>query len=103
MRHEGTMKKKDGVKISEEDIRNRGVPKLLSWESASQEMTEEELEKIRNMNWEWYYNCYLYLDEIIPISCKRCSHINVFQPGEKMKICENCGAHSKRCEKEEEL
>ncbi len=97
------MARKVDVEISEEDIRNLKSPKMLSWESASREMTEEELEKIKNMNWEWYYHCYLYLDEIIPITCKRCGHINVFQPGEKTRTCENCGDETKRCEKEEKL
>lgn len=97
------MDKKVDVKNIEEDIRNHRVPKMLSWKSSTHEMTEEELEKFRNMNWEWYYHCYLFIDEITPISCKRCGHINVFQPGEKVRNCENCGAEAKRCEKEEEL
>jgi hypothetical protein len=97
------MKKKKATVISGVDIDTLKTPKMVSWESAKQEMTVEELEKIKNMNWEWYYNCYLYLDEITPIACKRCGQINVFQPGEKTKTCENCGAEAKRCEKEEEL
>lgn len=97
------MVKKVDVKITEDDIKNLKVPKMLSWKSSSQQMTEEEVEQYKNMNWEWYYHCYLYIDEITPISCKRCGHINVFQPREKVKNCENCGAESKRCEKEEEL
>jgi hypothetical protein len=85
------------------DTKNPRVPTILSWEGSRQEMTEEELENIKNMNWEWYYNCYIYLDEILPVSCKRCGHINVFQPMEKVRECENCAAETKRCEKEEEL
>jgi hypothetical protein len=85
------------------NVKNPKVPKILSWEGSRQDMTEEELDTIKNMNWEWYYNCYIYLDDILPVSCKRCGHINVFQPREKVRDCENCGAESKRCEKEEEL
>ncbi|HET6418641.1 MAG TPA: hypothetical protein VFG19_00700 [Geobacteraceae bacterium] len=99
------MEKKDKgtIEITESDIRDLKVPKMVSWKASSHDMTEEELERIKNLNWEWYYNCYLYIDEIIPISCKRCAHINVFQPGEKEKICENCGAETRRCEKEEKI
>ncbi len=78
-------------------------PKMHSWKASSKKITEEELEKINNMNWEWYYNCYLYIDEIISVLCKRCAHVNVLQPREKERTCENCGAEVKRCEKEEEL
>ncbi len=97
------MNKKVEFKIDEDEIKKLKAPKMLSWESGRQEMTEEELDKIRNMNWEWYYNCYLYMDEIIPVACKRCGFFNIFQPGEKLKNCENCAAECKRCEKEEEL
>ncbi len=99
------MEKKDKgtIEITESDIRDLKVPKMVSWKASSHDMTEEELERIKDLNWEWYYNCYLYIDEILPISCKRCAHINVFQPREKEKICENCGAETKRCEKEEKM
>jgi hypothetical protein len=89
-------KEKVNVEIAED-------PKMHSWKVSSHEITGEEMEKINNMNWEWYYNCYLYIDEITPLSCRRCTHINVFQPREKERICENCGAEVKRCEKEEKL
>jgi hypothetical protein len=95
--------KKPEVKITEEDIRSLKVPKVLSWQKAEEEMTEEEIEKIKKMNWEWYYNCYIYLDSPTPVSCKRCGHINIFMPGEKTLKCENCGTESKRCEVEEDL
>ncbi len=94
-------KEKVTVEISEDDIKNLKIPKMLSWKASSHEMTEEEVENIKNMNWEWYYNCYLYINELLPVSCKRCAHINVFQPLEKEKTCENCGAEVRRCEKEE--
>jgi hypothetical protein len=100
---EAAMGKKKAARISEVDISALKAPKMVSWETARQDMTEEELETIKNMNWEWYYHCYLYLDEIIPIACKRCGQINVFQPREKKKTCKNCGAETKRCEKEEKL
>ncbi len=96
-------KEKVSVEFTEEDIKGLKVPKMASWRASSHEMTEEELKKFENMNWEWYYNCYLFLDEITPVACKRCSHVNVFQPGEKEKTCENCGAEVRRCEKEEKL
>jgi len=97
------MTKKKAATISEVDINALKAPKMVSWESSKQEMTEEELEKIKNMNWEWYYHCYLFIDELTPIACKRCGQINVFQPREKTRTCENCGAETKRCEKEEKL
>lgn len=75
----------------------------VPWQKVSQEMTEDELEKIRSMNWEWYYHCYLYIDQYTPILCKRCGQFNVFAPREKTRKCENCGAETKRCDKEEEL
>ncbi len=97
------MDTKDETKLTDEDIRNLHSPRMLSWKRSPHEMTEEEIEKFTKMNWEWYYNCYLYLDEVIPVMCKRCGHFNVFQPGEKVRRCENCGDESKRCEKEEDL
>jgi hypothetical protein len=105
MRWEGAMEKREkvNVEITEDDIRQLSAPNMHSWKASSHEMAEEELEKIKNMNWEWYYNCYLYTDEATLVSCKRCAHINVFQPGEKERICEKCRAEVKRCEKEEEL
>lgn len=76
-------------------------PNRHSWKASSHEISEEELEKINNLNWEWYYNCYLYIDEITFLPCRRCAHINIFQPMEKERICDNCGAQVKRCAKEE--
>lgn len=76
--------------------------KSLHWELARNEMTEEEVGKIRNMNWEWYYNCYLYKDEPVAVMCKICGNINVFQPGEKKKKCSHCGIECRRCEVDEE-
>ncbi len=75
----------------------------MHYELARRPMTEEELKKITDMNWEWYYNCYLHKDEPIPISCKVCGWINVFSPGEKKKRCAKCGIEYRRCEVEEEL
>jgi hypothetical protein len=54
------------------------------------------------MNWEWYYNCYLYKDEPVAVMCKICGNINVFQPGEKKKKCNHCGIECRRCEVDEE-
>jgi hypothetical protein len=77
-------------------------PKSMHWELAKNEMTEEEVQKIRDMNWEWYYNCYLYKDEPIAIACKICGAINVFLPGEMKKKCSKCGIESRRCEVDED-
>ncbi len=79
------------------------APPAPSWERVSFELTEEELKTAKEMNWEWYYNCYLYLDEPISIACKRCGHINLFHPREKWKKCDNCAAVCRRCDKEEDL
>lgn len=76
--------------------------KSLHWELAKREMTEEELNKIKNMNWEWYYNCYLYKDEPVEVTCKICGSMNVFLPGENSKKCEHCGIECRRCEVDED-
>ena len=95
--------KKPGIKISEEDVKTLKTPKSMTWRKTHEVMTEEEVDKIKNMNWEWYYNCYIFLDAPTPVSCKRCEHINIFPPWEKIMTCENCGTECKRCEKEEDL
>ena len=95
--------KKPEIKISEEDLKNLKTPKSMTWRKSQEVMTEEEIDKIKNMNWEWYYNCYIFLDSPTPVACKRCEHINIFPPWEKIMKCENCGTDCKRCEKEEDL
>jgi len=72
--------------------------KSLHWELAKKDMTEEELATIRDMNWEWYYNCYLYKDEPVEVTCKICGFMNIFLPGEKSKKCVQCGIQCRRCE-----
>jgi hypothetical protein len=91
------------IKLTEEEIRNLTSPKSMTWRKTHEVMTEEEIDKIKNLNWEWYYNCYILLDTLTPIACKRCNHINIFLPREMTRKCENCGAECKRCEKEEDL
>ncbi len=76
--------------------------KSLHWELAKREMTEEEIENIKNLNWEWYYNCYLYKDEPIEVTCKICGLMTVFLPGEKSKKCVHCGIECRRCEVDED-
>ncbi len=77
-------------------------PKSMNWQHVKGGMTEEEVEKIRNMNWEWYYNCYLYKDEPVEVTCKICGNMNVFLPGEKKKNCAHCGLECRRCEVDED-
>lgn len=74
----------------------------MHYELAKREMTEEELEKIRSKNWEWYYNCYLYRDEPIMVSCKICGALNIFLPREMTKKCRQCGIECHRCEVDED-
>ncbi|MEA5115108.1 MAG: hypothetical protein VB050_13895 [Geobacteraceae bacterium] len=76
--------------------------KSLHWELAKRDMAEEELATIRNMNWEWYYNCFLYKDEPVEVTCKICGFMNIFLPGEKSKKCVQCGIECRRCEVDEE-
>ena len=95
--------KSSEIKLTEEEIKNLTSPGNITWRKSQVVMTEEEVDKYRNMNWEWYYNCYILLDSPTPIACKRCNHINIFLPGEMTRKCENCGIECKRCEKEEKL
>jgi len=91
--------------LSSEDLENIDKikkTKSLQWEHASHQMTEEEVETIKNMNWEWYYNCYLYKDEPLEILCKICGGLNVFLPREKKKKCVHCGLEIRRCEVDED-
>lgn len=50
------------------------------------------------MNWEWYYNCHLYKDEPVAVTCKICGNMNVFLPGEINKKCGHCGIECRRFE-----
>ncbi len=99
------MKNKTGketiYEVSSDPKDNREVPKIVPWEVKNQEMTQEEVEQIQSLNWEWYYNCYLYGDQKIVIACKRCGRYNWFEPGEKIVTCTTCGEKCTRCEKEE--
>jgi hypothetical protein len=90
-------------KVEKEEAQRPSRPKAMHWEFAKKEMTEEELQKIRDMNWEWYYNCYLYKDEPVAVSCKICGALNVFLPGEKKKKCILCGIECHRCEVDENI
>lgn len=89
--------KKSGFKAEDTN-----KPPSMHWQAATHEMTEEEIDKIRNMNWEWYYNCYLFKDEPVAVSCKICGKMNVFLPGEKKKKCVQCGIEGRRCEVDED-
>ncbi|MDD2319220.1 MAG: hypothetical protein PHO83_04125 [Geobacteraceae bacterium] len=75
------------------------TPRLMRSKST---MTEEEVEKFKGMNWEWYYNCYLYRDEPIEVMCKICKGVNIFLPGEMKKKCSHCGIECHRCEVDEQ-
>jgi hypothetical protein len=92
------MEKKQAI---EEEARP-SQSKSMHYELAKREMTDEELQKIRDMNWEWYYNCYLNLDEPIMVSCKICGAINIFLPREMKKKCGECGIECHRCEIDED-
>jgi len=93
------MEKNDSLKDNSDKIITR---KSLHWELVRKEMTEEEVAKFKEMNWEWYYNCYLYKDEPLEILCKICGGINIFLPGEKKKKCIHCGIECRRCEVDED-
>jgi hypothetical protein len=95
-----------GIKMKKPDkksIQNPSLSAAPRWERSKKVMTEEEVEKFKNMNWEWYYNCYLYLDEPLEILCKICGGLNIFQPREMKKKCEHCGIECHRCEMKEEI
>lgn len=89
-------------KQAKEEERRPSQQKPMRYELAKREMTEEELEKIKNMNWEWYYNCYLYKDEPIMVLCKICGATNIFLPREMSKKCAECGIECRRCEVDED-
>jgi len=80
------------------EAQKSSLPRTTRWERTNKEMTEEEVEKFKNMNWEWYYNCYLYLDEPLEIACKICGGQNYFLPKEMKKKCTHCGIECNRCE-----
>jgi len=99
MRQGGAMKQVESTEDNLDKINRR---KNLHWEHITHEMTEEEVDGFRNMNWEWYYNCYLYKDEPLEILCKICGGLNTFLPGEKKKKCVHCGLEIRRCEVDED-
>jgi hypothetical protein len=88
-------------KSDTKNVQNPSLPNSSRWERSKKEMTEEEVEKFKNMNWEWYYNCYLYLDEPLEIMCKICGGLNIFLPREMKKKCGHCGIECHRCEMKE--
>ncbi|MRR06824.1 MAG: hypothetical protein EG828_07750 [Deltaproteobacteria bacterium] len=85
-------------KADPKEAQKSSLPRTTRWERTNKVMTEEEVEKFKNMNWEWYYNCYLYLDEPLEITCKICGGLNYFFPREMTKKCSHCGIECKRCE-----
>jgi hypothetical protein len=85
-----------------EDAKNPPSSKSMHWQVATHEMRKEEIDRISNMNWEWYYNCYLFKDEPVEVSCRICGKLNVFLPGEKKKKCAHCGLECRRCEVDED-
>jgi len=93
------MKKR--LKLEEEDERTI-TQAAAPWKKVTHPMSEEEIEKIKSMNWEWYYNCYLYKNETLEIMCKICGGLNIFLPGEMKKKCIHCGIECRRCEVDEE-
>lgn len=76
--------------------------KSVPWEKITHPISEEEIARIKAMNWEWYYNCYLYKDEPLEIMCKICGGLNIFLPGEMKKKCIHCGIECRRCEVDED-
>ncbi|HOP39821.1 MAG TPA: hypothetical protein PLI53_02135 [Geobacteraceae bacterium] len=89
---------KERKKDKFEEIPVQRSPHLIRYKGG---MMKEEIEKFQNMNWEWYYNCYLYLDEPIMVTCKICGGMTLFLPREMKKKCENCGIECHRCEVDE--
>ena len=79
-------------------VQSPSLPNLPRWIRSTKGMTEKEVETFKNMNWEWYYNCYLYLDEPLEITCKVCGGLNNFLPREMKKKCTHCGIECHRCE-----
>lgn len=90
-------------KAETKKVQSPSSPNTPRWMRTNKEMTEEEVENIKNMNWEWYYNCFLYLDEPLEIMCKICGGLNNFLPREMKKKCLHCGIECHRCEKKEDL
>lgn len=76
----------------------QGTPRYIRYRGG---MPKEEIDKFKNVNWEWYYNCYLYLDEPIEITCKVCGGMTMFLPREMKKKCMHCGIECHRCEVDE--
>jgi len=85
-------------KADPKEAQKSSLPRTTRWERTNKKMTEEEVEKFKNMNWEWYYNCYLYLDEPLEVTCKICGGLNYFLPREMKKKCNHCGIECKRCD-----
>jgi hypothetical protein len=94
--------KKDSKKDLEKYVQDPSRSRTPRWMRSKSTMTEEEVEKFKEMNWEWYYNCYLYRDESIEVACKICKGVNIFLPGEMKKKCVHCGIECHRCEVDEE-
>jgi hypothetical protein len=90
-------------KGKKKEVQSSSLPNRQQVIRLNREMTEEEIEKFKNMNWEWYYNCYLYLDEPLEIMCKICGGLNTFLPREMKKKCVHCGIECHRCEKVEKV
>lgn len=93
--------KKKKLMLEEED-EGRITGSAAPWKKVTYPMSEEEVEKIKAMNWEWYYNCYLYRNETLEIMCKICGGLNIFLPGEMKKKCVHCGIECRRCEVDED-
>jgi hypothetical protein len=96
-----------GLAMKKQDVDTRNQhratqAKSMNWELATHSVTEEEIDTIKNMNWEWYYNCYIFRDETIEVVCKICQGMNIFHPGEMKKKCEHCGIECHRCEVSED-
>ncbi|MGA7827585.1 MAG: hypothetical protein WCA04_08000 [Geobacteraceae bacterium] len=90
-------------KDEKKNAQTPSLPNTPRWVRSTKEMTEEEVEKFKSMNWEWYYNCYLYLDEPLEIMCKICGGLNSFRPREMTIKCIHCGIECHRCEKKEKI
>lgn len=87
--------------VKKEKLEETPPPRSPNWIRYRGGITKKEIEKIQGMNWEWYYNCYLYLDEPIEVTCKVCGGMTVFLPREMKKKCMHCGIECHRCEVDE--
>jgi hypothetical protein len=55
--------------------------------------TEEEIEKVKQLDWDTYFKKYHSEESIGLSNCPKCKMILVKQPDQKEIDCYNCGEH----------